>query len=75
MPAAPIIPVILSGGTGVRLWPLSRLGRPKQLLSLGGGETLLQQTARRVSDGMTKAEEGWETEYLRFQNSNFEFKI
>src|SRR4051812_3194350 len=50
MPGAPITPVILSGGTGVRLWPLSRLGRPKQLLSLGGGETLLQQTARRVSD-------------------------
>jgi mannose-1-phosphate guanylyltransferase len=50
MPRAPIIPVILSGGTGVRLWPLSRLGRPKQLLSLGGGETLLQQTARRIAD-------------------------
>ncbi|MFL6857254.1 MAG: mannose-1-phosphate guanylyltransferase [Allosphingosinicella sp.] len=50
MPPAPITPVILSGGTGVRLWPLSRLGRPKQLLSLSGGETLLQQTARRVAD-------------------------
>jgi mannose-1-phosphate guanylyltransferase len=46
-----ITPVILSGGTGVRLWPLSRLGRPKQLLAFGkSGETLLQQTVRRVCD-------------------------
>jgi mannose-1-phosphate guanylyltransferase/mannose-1-phosphate guanylyltransferase/mannose-6-phosphate isomerase len=46
-----ITPVILSGGTGTRLWPLSRLGRPKQLLSLQPGEeTLLQQAIRRVSE-------------------------
>lgn len=50
-PAPPrILPVILSGGIGSRLWPLSRPERPKQLLSLLGEETLLQQTARRVSD-------------------------
>jgi mannose-1-phosphate guanylyltransferase len=45
-----IIPVILSGGTGVRLWPLSRLGRPKQLVSLTGGASLLRLTADRVAD-------------------------
>lgn len=46
-----ITPVILSGGAGTRLWPLSRLGRPKQLLMLDGDEaTLLQQTARRAAD-------------------------
>lgn len=45
-----IIPVILSGGTGVRLWPLSRLGRPKQLVSLTGGTSLLGQTASRVAE-------------------------
>jgi mannose-1-phosphate guanylyltransferase len=46
-----ITPVILSGGAGTRLWPLSRLGRPKQLLPLGAdGDTLLQATARRASD-------------------------
>jgi mannose-1-phosphate guanylyltransferase/mannose-1-phosphate guanylyltransferase/mannose-6-phosphate isomerase len=50
MSAAPIIPVILAGGSGVRLWPLSRLDRPKQLVALHGGGTLLQQTAKRVSD-------------------------
>src|SRR5688500_10608425 len=48
----PIRPVILSGGTGTRLWPLSRLDRPKQLVALGGegGGTMLQQALRRVSD-------------------------
>ena len=45
-----IIPVLLSGGTGTRLWPLSRETYPKQLLSLLGEKTLLQQTALRVSD-------------------------
>jgi mannose-1-phosphate guanylyltransferase/mannose-1-phosphate guanylyltransferase/mannose-6-phosphate isomerase len=45
-----ITPVILSGGSGTRLWPLSRTGRPKQLLSLTAGETMLQLTARRAED-------------------------
>ncbi len=40
--------VILAGGSGTRLWPLSRSSMPKQLLALNGGETLLQQTARRL---------------------------
>lgn len=39
-----ITPVILSGGSGTRLWPLSRGDCPKQYLSLTGGESLLQQT-------------------------------
>ena len=45
-----IRPVILSGGEGKRLWPLSRPERPKQFLALTGGETLLQQTVRRLVD-------------------------
>ncbi|MGZ8997392.1 MAG: mannose-1-phosphate guanylyltransferase [Allosphingosinicella sp.] len=45
-----IVPVILSGGAGKRLWPMSRAGRPKQLMAPAGGESLLQQTARRVGD-------------------------
>lgn len=40
--------VILCGGSGTRLWPLSRSLRPKQLLCLNGDESLLQQTARRL---------------------------
>ena len=44
-----ITPVILSGGSGTRLWPLSRTGRPKQLLSLTHADTMLQLTARRMT--------------------------
>jgi mannose-1-phosphate guanylyltransferase/mannose-6-phosphate isomerase len=43
-----IYPVILSGGSGTRLWPMSRTLYPKQLLTLLGGDTLLQQTVSRV---------------------------
>ena len=49
-PQGRIVPVLLSGGTGSRLWPLSRETYPKQLLSLLGENTLLQQTALRVDD-------------------------
>ena len=47
-----IYPVILSGGSGTRLWPLSREHYPKQLLALAGERTMLQQTATRL-DGLT----------------------
>jgi mannose-1-phosphate guanylyltransferase/mannose-1-phosphate guanylyltransferase/mannose-6-phosphate isomerase len=43
-----IVPILLSGGAGTRLWPLSRETYPKQLLSLLGEQTLLQQAAMRV---------------------------
>ena len=44
-----VIPVILSGGSGTRMWPLSRKQYPKQLLKLTGGEyTMLQETINRV---------------------------
>ncbi len=43
------IPVILSGGSGSRLWPRSRELTPKQLLSHDGGDTLLQRTATRLA--------------------------
>jgi mannose-1-phosphate guanylyltransferase/mannose-6-phosphate isomerase len=42
-------PVILSGGSGTRLWPMSRSLHPKQLLSLVGHHSLLQQTVLRVA--------------------------
>jgi mannose-1-phosphate guanylyltransferase/mannose-6-phosphate isomerase len=45
-----IHPVILSGGSGTRLWPMSRTLYPKQLLSLLGRDSLLQQTVRRIAD-------------------------
>lgn len=46
-----VTPVILSGGSGSRLWPLSRAGYPKQFLPLTSELTLIQETALRVADG------------------------
>lgn len=43
-----LIPLILSGGSGTRLWPISRKNLPKQFLSLAGNETLFQQTVQRA---------------------------
>ena len=45
-----LVPVILSGGSGSRLWPLSRAQRPKQFLALTGDNSLFQQTLERVCD-------------------------
>jgi len=44
-----LVPVILSGGAGTRLWPLSREMYPKQLLALTGKSTMLQDTATRLA--------------------------
>lgn len=46
-----LIPVVLSGGSGTRLWPLSREKYPKQLLPLVGDQTMLQETVARL-DGI-----------------------
>lgn len=43
-----LLPVILCGGSGTRLWPLSRENHPKQFLALTGKQTMLQQTATRL---------------------------
>jgi mannose-1-phosphate guanylyltransferase len=44
-----ILPVIMAGGTGSRLWPLSRELYPKQFLTVTGNESMLQQTVARLS--------------------------
>lgn len=53
MTAAPlrIQPIILCGGSGTRLWPLSRKHMPKQFLALQGEKSLLQETLLRLSGG------------------------
>ena len=49
-PIPPVIPVILAGGAGNRLWPLSRQEYPKQLIALLGDRSLVQDTALRFAD-------------------------
>jgi mannose-1-phosphate guanylyltransferase len=44
----PLIPVLLAGGAGERFWPLSRGRRPKQLLALTGGRSMIEETLRRI---------------------------
>ncbi|MFT8804974.1 MAG: mannose-1-phosphate guanylyltransferase/mannose-6-phosphate isomerase [Acetobacter aceti] len=48
--ASTVIPVILSGGSGTRLWPMSRASFPKQLWPLLSAQSLLQETALRARD-------------------------
>ena len=50
-----IVPVILAGGQGTRLWPMSRAARPKQFLALTGPVSLFQQTLKRVADSVVYA--------------------
>lgn len=45
-----LVPVILSGGAGSRLWPVSREGHPKPFMKLADGQTLLEKTYRRASN-------------------------
>jgi mannose-1-phosphate guanylyltransferase/mannose-6-phosphate isomerase len=44
-----VVPIILSGGSGTRLWPMSRASKPKQFLSFGAGHSLFQETALRCT--------------------------
>ena len=50
-PGGRIHPVVLSGGAGTRLWPISRALYPKQLMRLTSDATMFQDTVRRVADG------------------------
>lgn len=64
--------VILAGGSGTRFWPLSRHLYPKQLLRIMGGETLIQQTMRRVvgcvsADQVLISTNSLQAESIRFQ--------
>jgi len=61
--------VVLAGGSGTRLWPLSRKGYPKQFLKLNGEKSLFQQTVERLLAVMEPAD------ILVVTNSEYEFHI
>ena len=63
-----MIPVIMAGGSGTRLWPLSRTAFPKQFLSLGYDQTMLQQTVSRL-DGLNT------TDPIIITNENHRFLV
>jgi mannose-1-phosphate guanylyltransferase len=49
-----IVPAIMAGGSGTRLWPLSRKAFPKQFIALTSSLTMLQETASRLN-GLSNA--------------------
>lgn len=66
-----ITPVLLAGGSGTRMWPLSRKSYPKQFSKLLGDETLFQKSARRlVSSDIIEF-----TEHITITNSDFRFIV
>lgn len=64
-----IVPVILAGGQGTRLWPMSRSARPKQFLPLTGPTSLFQNTLQRV------ANEGVYTPAVVITNADYRFIV
>src|SRR5690606_39594526 len=52
----PLVPVLMCGGSGTRLWPLSRSSAPKQFVALSGDRSLLRETCARVAP---HADGGW----------------
>lgn len=61
--------VILAGGSGTRLWPLSRDNYPKQFLKLNGGKSLIQQTAERLLRLLS------EEDIIVLTNDNYKFHV
>ncbi|KWF03481.1 mannose-1-phosphate guanylyltransferase/mannose-6-phosphate isomerase [Burkholderia pseudomultivorans] len=68
-----LIPVILSGGAGTRLWPVSREGHPKPFMKLADGESLLLKTYRRAAAVVGQDAESQRGELLTVTNRDYYF--
>jgi mannose-1-phosphate guanylyltransferase/mannose-6-phosphate isomerase len=68
-----LIPVILSGGAGTRLWPVSREGHPKPFMKLADGESLLLKTYRRAAGVLGNESESQRGEILTVTNRDYYF--
>ncbi|MDC3067843.1 mannose-1-phosphate guanylyltransferase/mannose-6-phosphate isomerase [Paracoccaceae bacterium] len=66
-----VVPVLLAGGSGTRLWPLSRRSYPKQFSKLTGKHTLFQQVALRLTSSRTLKF----LEHITLTNNDFRFII
>lgn len=66
-----LVPVILSGGAGTRLWPVSREGQPKPFMALPDGQTLLHKTYCRAADLLSGEGEG---EIVTVTNRDYYFQ-
>ncbi len=68
-----LVPVILSGGTGSRLWPVSREGHPKPFMRLADGQSLLEKTYRRAANLPGVVIEGGKPKLLTVTNRDYYF--
>jgi len=68
-----LVPVILSGGAGSRLWPVSREGHPKPFMKLADGQTLLEKTYRRAANLPGVVTESGKSKMLTVTNRDYYF--
>lgn len=68
-----LIPVVLSGGTGSRLWPVSREDHPKPFMKLSDGQSLLEKTYRRASNLLGVERRGNKANLLTVTNRDYYF--
>jgi mannose-1-phosphate guanylyltransferase/mannose-6-phosphate isomerase len=68
-----LIPVILSGGSGSRLWPISREAHPKPFMKLSDGQTLLEKTYRRAANLPGVYQENGKAKFLTVTNRDYYF--